>query len=660
MAIPDKEQILLELGRDPVLAHAVLFGARHTDPTPDFHREIITAWHSSAPSVLTMAFRGAAKSTLSEEAMTIFACFQRTRNALILGESEQRAVERLRTIKNIIETNEFISELFGIGPGDMWTETKITLSNGTMMQAYGRGQSLRGVKHLSYRPDLILMDDLEDNESVATPEARAKTMQWFTSTVMPALAPGGRIRMVATPLHPNALAPTLARATNSWKTKVYPVIYRGEDNEWRATWPERYSVGWALQKQRDLVEIGEGDSFVQEYMCQATNPATQVFTPDMIRVVSQHRSWHATYAMYDPARTTHKSSATTGKVVWSWVGRRLVIWAADAKKWMPSEIVEDIFNVDAEFSPVAIGVEETGLNEFLLQPLRTEQVKRGHIIPLRPLHAPKGKLDFIRALQPYFRAGEVEFAREMPELRQQLLGFPTGDIDAPNALAYALKMKMGQPVFDGLHAGHIAEELFPNMDNPLWLAVNSDGQATTAVLCQMARGTLSILRDWLAEGPPGDTLADIMQEVSLSVPARSEARVQLRVVCPKPHFDSYGSIGLRAAARRVPVDLSRGGDMAEGREEMRALLRRQVHGVPALQIAAGARWTLRALAGGYCKEMDSSEAVRGPYRVLVEGVEAFAALLRGAGTRESDNELHFDYTSSGAKFMTSRPRAYHG
>ena len=96
-------------------------------------------------------------------------------------------------------------------------------------------------------------------------------------------------------------------------------------------------------------------------------------------------------------------------VVWSWIGRKLVIWAASAKKWLPNETINDMVEVDRDYSPIAIGFEEDGLNEWGLQPIRTEQVARGVILPLRPLKAPKGKLDFIRGLQPYFRAGEVEF-----------------------------------------------------------------------------------------------------------------------------------------------------------------------------------------------------------------------------------------------------------
>ena len=355
----DRRKLIFEFGLNPVLAHATLFARNHPDPTPRFHREMITDWHGPAPNVLSLAFRGGAKSTLAEEAIVLEAGLQRTKNCLILGESETRAAERLKAVKNHIEQNEYVQTVFDFGPGDVWTDTKITLSNGVMIQALGRSQSLRGVKHLDARPDLVFMDDLEDKESVATPEARRKTLSWFTSTVMPAVDPKHRMRMAATPLHRDALAPTLARSP-AWLAKVYPIIHKDADSNWQALWPERFSVEWALRMWEDMKSLGQGEDFVQEYLCQAEDPASRTFTADMIVVKPQPRSWHAVYAIYDPARTTNKQSATTGKVVCSWVGPKLIVWEASAKKWMPDEIVGICSMSTADIIPLPSGSRKPG------------------------------------------------------------------------------------------------------------------------------------------------------------------------------------------------------------------------------------------------------------------------------------------------------------
>ena len=645
----------------PLVAHAVFF-RNHTCKTPRFHTEIILDWHSSKPNVLDLAFRGAAKSTLAEEAITVICALGQTRNCVILGESETRAAERLRAIKNHFEQNEWIAEALGVEPGDVWTETRATLSNGVMIQAYGRYQSLRGAKHLNRRPDLIFMDDLEDKESVATEEQRLKVRQWFASTVVPALTPDGRMRMAATPLHPEALAPTLAKAKH-WFTRTYPIIYKDpETGEDKATWPEMYSVEWAEKRKTEMEAIGRGEDFVQEYMCQAVDPASQTFTEDMFRVVPRQRSWHATYAVYDPARTTNKSSATTGKVVASWIGRKLVVWECTARKWMPDEIVRDIFDTDERYSPVAIGFEENGLNEWALQPIRAEQVARGYTVPLRPLSAPKGKLDFIRGLQPYFKAGEVEFVTDMPELRAQLLGFPTGLIDAPNALAYMLRMKLGVPVYEGFSSENVRPDRPPSQRTPVYLALNTDGRVVTGALVQLVRGTLTVFADWIYEGDAGQALPDILEAARLEVAGAPPARASLqgsgagslqpvRPVAPLQHFQDYSTLALRAAAKRCRINLARGGDPARGREEIRTLSRRLVHDQPALCVHERARWTLRAFAGGYARDVDQADPQPGAYAVLMEGLESFMALTRHEGSL--DSEPAYSYTSDGRRYISA-------
>ena len=107
-----------------------------------------------------------------------------------------------------------------------------------------------------------------------------------------------------------------------------------------------------------------------------------------------------------PASTLRVApSATTGKAVWSWIGRRLIVWELKAERWSPDEIIADILDTNDRYSPVWLGVEKTGLNEWIMQPLR--QAARGRLLPIRGVEAPRGKLDFIRSLQPFFAAGEV-------------------------------------------------------------------------------------------------------------------------------------------------------------------------------------------------------------------------------------------------------------
>lgn len=657
---PGRNDAILKLGRDKVLAHRVLFGHRHGNLTPPYHDEHIDLWHSSMDRFIEIVFRGGAKSTRAEEAIVLEACLQMFRNCVILGESETRAAERLRAIKHELNTNPYVEEMFGpLGEGTAttWGDTRIVLNNGVCIQAYGRGQSLRGVKHLDQRPDLLFVDDLEDEEAVATPLAQEKWKAWFMSVVMPALDVTYRARIAGTPLDPKALLEVLAK-DQAWQSRRVPIKFKDpETGEWVATWPDRFPLEWIDAKEGEYARLGLQTRFAQEYMCQAEDVSQKPFTADLFRVEPQVRTWHPVWAMVDPARTVTNRSATTGICIWSWVNNRLIVWDAYGKRWKPDEIIADMFRIADTYQPVAIGVEEDGLNEFILQPVRQEQIRRGYAIPLLALKAPKGKIDFIKGLQPFFKAREVIFSTQVPDLASQLLSFPTGEIDVPNALAYALKMRPGVPVYDTFGSQHIHEGEMALVGNaleaPAWLAVNASQAHTTAVLLQYHDRVLRIVADWVKEGDPGASLSAIIGEAGL------EGGRAPRVIAGLSHFGFFDTIGMRAAAKKVPVELRRGGDPALGRQEIRAALTRMQRGSPCVLISTRARWTLNGFTSGYARMVGkggvlNEEATENVYRTLIEGVEAFASLIRaGVAADGSDSERHYATTAGGQKYLSS-------
>jgi hypothetical protein len=233
------------------------------------------------------------------------------------------------------------------------------------------------------------------------------------------------------------------------------------------------------------------------------------------------------------------------------------------------------------------------------------------------------------------------------------LSFPSGKIDFPNALAYALLMRPGQPVYEDFSRQHVAEELGAHADAPVFLCLNAIQSLTTAVACQFVGKALHILADWVREGDPGAVLGEIVRDAGLAV-----GRL-LRLSAPSSHFRNYGTVALRGAVRRLPAELRSGGDILKGRAELRALLQQQTRGLPALQVSRAARWTLNAFAAGYARAvtrqgMVSEEANDGLYRVLMEGLESFAATAKIAG--EDDRDRRYAVGPDGRRYLTVSPR----
>lgn len=641
--------LLMELRADRWLAHRFLFKHRHPDESPEAHRELVEAINRPVPRLSIEGFRGVAKTTYTEETALLKAVFREFHNLVIIGPSFPRACDRIDAIANEIDVNPYFEEkdgLFGKLRGEIWQSGKLVLSSGICIQALGRDQAITGLKFRQWRPDAFLIDDIEDPEEKRTDAEREETWRWLKQTFQPCLDDPlySWGRFLGTRRGSNSLPERLEK--DGMPTLKLPIERIGDSGERIATWPAKFGLAKIDELKHDY--RGDMTLYAQEYMCEATSAVDRTFRKETMLVVPRVRTWEATYAMYDPARTVGAKSATTGKAVWSWVRNRLVIWDAAAELWLPDALIADIFEVNEKFGPIWIGVEEDGLNEWIRQPLRQEQARRGTAVPIRPVRAPRGKLDFIRGLQPFFKSGEVEFAVSLPDLESQLLSFPHGRIDAPNALAYALAMRPGEPIYDGFSQDHIVETALVDRSHPLWLACNATKGLVTAVALQYWAGRTRILGDWAFELEPSEAVPLLVREVGM---AYQKTPI---VCCGQAHYDRYMNIGLVQAFQRVPLTVEPGTDGPSGRTWLRDEFGRLTREAPAVQISTEAKLTLNALAGGYARMMGRSgglgdEAEPGLYRVLMEGLEA--CLGRMAINEEVDNNANFSYTPDGRRYM---------
>lgn len=653
-----KKRLLIELGRNRRVAHETLFAHRHPLRTPPFHLQMVDAFHGRHPKVILEAFRDAAKSTVAEEGIVVGALYREFVNCVIVGSSFARAKERLASIRNEFVINRYINQLFGPMEGPTWGDGRIVLANGVCITALGAGMSMRGTKYLDARPDFWMIDDLEDEESVKTPEARDGTMTWLYRTFLPAMAKEARGRFLGNRLDQDAVIVRLSK-DSAWRHYRFPIMsldpqatasttgvsspnpaakpVAGRNGLWLPTWPDKFTIPEIEAKQEEYRRLGLLHAFECEYMCEADDPAARLFSRPQLRLnPSLVRSWEAVYAAWDPARTASATSAMTGRAVFSWVRSRLVVWEGSAHLWLPDEIVEDILDTDDRFSPVELGVEATGLEEFIMQPLRHRSLQRRQLLPLRRLVPPRGKDTFIRGLQPFFKAGEVEFVNVSEEAVSQLMAFPTGRKDFPNALAYALHMRPGLPVYDGFSRDHVAVD-HQRLRAPWWLAVNATPAHTAAVLLQADAGVLRVAADWLREGPPGDCLDGIVADARLLAGATAALRL-VAPPLPRHHLDT---VGLHIAARAARLPIQNGGEALPGRIALADLLMQRRKDDTMVSVAMAARWTLNGFAGGYAWAVQrhgqlAREPLEGPYKVLMEGLESFVA---GMAAREMDDEM---------------------
>jgi hypothetical protein len=652
-----RRDLLRCLKDDPIRAHAIVFSDAHQFPDPPFHAQMLRNFHSDNPREVIEAFRGGAKSTRAEEAIAIRMAAGLFKYGLLLCNTYSKAVQRLSSIRSIIDNNPVINRLFGDLHGDVWNESRIRLTNGVTLAAHGARMSMRGLKEGDSRPDFCLIDDLEDEEWISTPEAIEANKLWLFRELVPALASFRTpIRMIGTPLADNSLLRQLAHS-DEWHAARFPVRYLDAEGQLTSAWPEneRFTLEAIADIERRYTELGAHTVFMQEYMCEATSPVDKVFTSAMLRCEPRIRTWQAVYAMIDPARTTRSTSAQTGHAVWSWApGGRLDVWECGGDFLQPDAIVNLLFRLHETYRPVEIGVEQDGLEEWMMQPIRHEQAKRG-VIPVRPVRAPRGKIDFIKGLQPFLAAGTAVFCLEPGETEgkfrnawSQFLSFPRGVIDAPNALAYATSLRPGIPVYADFSFECVEIDPQPMPGRPHVACWNADGSRVTLLLCQEYAGVQRIMAEWIDEGQPADVVPDLARAAALVA-----AGPLIHCLGPQ-HFERYTNVGLHQALLRARCEPRPGADTLKGRVEVRAMLKRRSRGLPGLTVSQTCRFALNAFSAGFAFPVQYNNVAKEPgpglYRTLIEGLENFVG---SAVLPDRDEEGLFRETADGRRYRSA-------
>src|SRR5262245_18899863 len=175
-----------------------------TNQVPAFHREIVS--HLEDRRLIVVAPREHAKSTLINVVTTLYQLYtQAFRYQLFIGDTAAQAKANLAAVIKEIEQNQLLLDDFGpLKPEDpeKWTDSEIITTTGIKIEAIGVGGKIRGKRHLQFRPDRIVCDDIENDENVATKEQRQKLERWFFSALLSALdTQRGILRVIGTILH---------------------------------------------------------------------------------------------------------------------------------------------------------------------------------------------------------------------------------------------------------------------------------------------------------------------------------------------------------------------------------------------------------------------------------------------------------------------------
>ena len=430
---------------------------------PEFHRKMWDLCTSDSKRVAICAPRNHAKSTAITHAFLLASVlFRNARYVLIVSDTETQASNFLMDIKAELLENQDLMDHFAIKRfiKDSVTDIMVEMYDGWKFRitAQGAEQKVRGKKWGNQRPDLVICDDLENDEMVESQERREKLRNWFFKALVPSLADDGRVIVVGTILHLDALLYRLLK-NKSWDNLFFKA-HEAFDDFSNLLWPEKWSVERLRAERDEKINEGMPEVYSQEYLNNPLDQSEAYFRrEDMVGMEEEdYTAQKMYYAGVDFAISDADKAAYTVIVVGGITPKNILCiehvmrFRGDA-----DDIIQGMISLQTRYDMTMWKAEEGQISKAIGPALNRAMTEKGVYLAIDPGIPGRDKRARARSIQARMRAGAVRFNKRAPwypSFEEELLQFPKGAYkDQVDALAW-----LGL-IIDKVGAGSSREEI---------------------------------------------------------------------------------------------------------------------------------------------------------------------------------------------------------
>ena len=429
---------------------------------PAFHREMDEALDDPGARYLSfMLFRGAAKTTKVRVFIARRIAYAMSRTIMVVGKNQDHAIKTLEWVKKAVEQNSRWAGTFGLRKGARWSGADIEIvhtqfkdENGgpltIRLLAYGMTGSVRGLNIDDYRPDLILVDDPDDEETTATVEQRKKTRDLFFGSLQKSLAPRSesphaKMILLQTLLNSYDLVSECER-NPQWRSLRYGCF----DEHGQSRWPTRHPTKELLADKQNHIDRGMLSLWMREMECRLVADELAAFKEEDLRfwdkvdengiggVVPPGGITFLSIDPTPPPKNTEKEKAriTSGLDTAVICVKRIVngnVYLCDfagMKSPDPDHFINQIFLMARLWGARTVVI-ETILFQRVLRWLREKAMQaRREYLTIIPIEDPRAKpLRIQQEIKPYASQGKLYCSSEHMEFIDQYVNFPNIEHD---------------------------------------------------------------------------------------------------------------------------------------------------------------------------------------------------------------------------------------
>lgn len=454
--------------------------------------------HKRGARMAVAAPRGHAKSTIVALAYVLWcALYDKEKFIILVSATKPQATTLLSHIKDQVTDNGRLLADFPevcSGPRKPWRDNQIQLGNGVMIRAYGAGQGIRGMRHKDQRPGLIIVDDLEETDTVIVEEQRQKLMAWFSGTLLKAGHPDTNVIVIGTILHHASLLAQLVdqRQQRGWKGRTYKAViefspradlweqwasiyhgriehegHTGEDaalaffeshqdamlKGTHVLWPE-------LDDYYRLMVMLESEgraSFQAEKQNEPLDPEQCLFAGQAFRyweddyrdeqhlMESVGRGY--IFGACDPSLGTKQGDFSAIIILYRDRKAKVsYVLAADIKRRSPDDTIHRIVHYAQRYRFESFAVEANHFQQVMIDNLKEKARQSNVRLRIKSVTSRSNKRSRIASLEPEIAQGHLRFHRTQQLLLDQLKQFPVGKHDdGPDALEMAVELANKPP-----------------------------------------------------------------------------------------------------------------------------------------------------------------------------------------------------------------------
>ena len=399
--------------------------------------------NDSIKRVAITAFRNSGKSTfcsLLAPVWYIVGALQK-KYVLIACQNQDRAKQVLSNIKKELETIGLLSSDFGsfFDSNSEWAANTIVLPKyDARITVLSIGEGMRGIRHGQYRPDIIIVDDVENVQSAKQKESRDNLWQFINGELIPAGITDVKVIFIGNLVHEDSLMMRLKKAIQGGLIEGVYRSYPLYDDNKNIFWPGKFPTMAEIEKLRR--SIPSKNDFLREYLLIIVPQEDRIIYPEDIHYYDPTKSldFMASHFLFfaisiDPAVSEKDSADKTGIIVYKVYreGKNLQVYIQPHpinKHLTVPQLIQELKQIVASFGPhplYKVFIEGGSTQKGIYQVLVNEGIPAEEIIPQG-----KDKYTRLSMTKSWINKGIFQFPNQGgEELINQLLYFGTERYD---------------------------------------------------------------------------------------------------------------------------------------------------------------------------------------------------------------------------------------